>query len=194
METIPKPSERTAERSLLRFWGIVFLLGPLPVCAALTTLMLNWMPTEIARPIPTCGFFGALWGLSCGVWSKQLLRCMIGLNVGAILGAGAGWVLETLLRPSAAVEAVIVCTFSLACLAGAVRVQRPKRLATFISGFVSGLGAFFVMALVYFFMRDVLQSALGSKKISVVLAAFLASTMGIAVLLRGMRPNAERNV
>jgi len=101
-----------------------------------------------------------------------------------------------MLRPSSVIGAVFVCTLSLAFLAGAVRVQKPKKLATFVSGFVSGLGAFIVMALVFFFLRDVLSSAIGSggKKLGVLIAAFLASGLGIAVLLRGMRPNAERNV
>lgn len=67
---------------------VVLLIGPLPV-AAFAVIVESQGPSDMGpeqRLSSICMFAGALWGLTGGLLCKSLLRSLIGLNLGAVLG------------------------------------------------------------------------------------------------------------
>jgi len=187
METIAKPVERTAERSRLRFWALVFLLGPLPVCGSLGLLFLKWMPNEIG-PVETCAFFGALWGLASGVSSGHLARAFIGLNGGAVVGLIAGSLIN-LSNPNQRVYASMVVAVAMGFLAGLLRMQAPHRVKTVFKGMAAGFCGLLAMCITFFASVDMLRNSGLKEETGLLLCAFVASAIGIAILMYGMRPS-----
>lgn len=185
MENIAKPPTRTVERSRLRFWGVVFLLGPLPVCGSLALLLAKLMPNEIG-PIPTCGFFGALWGLASGVRSRKLSRAILGLNGGVLMGSAAGLIIVNSGQIRRAFASVVVA-LSMGFLTGLLRMQSPDRVTSFFKGMAVGFLALIVMCFMFFGMIEIMQRYTRKEWFVVLVCGFVASAMGVAILLRGMR-------
>jgi hypothetical protein len=185
METIPKSLERTPERSRLRFWGLVLLLGPLPVCGSFALLLAKLMPNEIG-PVPTCGFFGALWGLASGVRSRKLSRAILGLNGGVLMGSAAGWIIEDSGSMQRAFASIVVA-LSMGLLTGLLRMQPPDRVVSFFKGTAVGFSALLVMCITFFGIIEILPRFMRNEWVGVMFCGFVSSALGVAILLRGMR-------
>lgn len=185
MESNAKPAERTGERSLLRFWGLVFLLGPLPVCGSFALLLLRLIPNEIG-PVETCGFFGALWGLASGIRSRTLSRAILGLNGGVLAGSGSGWLILDG-GPGQPMYASIVVALAMGLLTGFLRMHRPDRLSSFVKGVAIGFFALLAMSITFFAIIKVLPNLTRNEWFGVMSSGFISSALGIAILLRGMR-------
>lgn len=185
MESIAKSPTRTAEHSRLRFWGLVFLLGPLPVCGSFALLLAKLMPNEIG-PVPTCGFFGALWGLASGVRSRKLSRAILGLNGGVLMGSAAGLIIESSGHIQRAFASIVVA-LSMGFLTGLLRMQPPDRVTSFFKGTAVGFIALIVMCITFFGTIEILPRFMRSEWVALMFCGFVASALGVAILLRGMR-------
>lgn len=186
METTAIPSERTGERSRLRFWGFVFLIGPLPVVLLTSAVYFELIVPRYA-PALLCISLGALWGLAFGIRMRQLSRAIVGLNLGVVLG----FLNETILAYSGwdFVSVTTISSTSMGILTGILRTERPGLIRTFVAGFCVGFGAVSLLAIVFgvllFMIIDRVPLAL--EKMLLVSALALSSAACATVLLTGAK-------
>ena len=149
----PQPPISARKRNSLsqfsRLGMAVIILGPMLI--GVLTFIDGRSGHVINKNLPSfTAAIGALWGLSGGLAKKSLLRSIVGLNAGALLGFACGsccwfyvpqWDFPALWRKPA-IECLLFSGFILGCL---LNVSRIKWAGLY--GGLAGAGSFGAMAL-----------------------------------------------
>ncbi len=141
---IPNSSKVTAHqpRGWIRRIVLILALGPLPV--AVLAISNHFIPGLIflnddQSAVSICGGLAALWGLSAGVLRRSLLRAIIGLNVGALMGGAFG---SCTISFRSTFMLVSCLAASGALLGVALNLRRRDLLKSLLKGAYSGALAF----------------------------------------------------
>ena len=141
-----KPPARPWARRLL----LVFVLGPLPISALVVCVhsipaLESALQGKEALP-PICGGFGALWGRSAGILRRSLLRSLIGLNLGALVGGAFGLLISE--PGSRNISQVILLLATAGAILGmAMNARLGNLIESLAWGAFAGAMAFGAMAL-----------------------------------------------